>query len=183
MLVGQKMRLRQKRLGDAVNDYAWRKDLELSRLDAAPPLSISFKEYLTSYATELRQSSSQNRFAIETLDGKHIGNCAYFNINETEKGAELGIMVGDRGYWDKGYGADSIITLLNHIFSQTNLDRIYLKTLDWNVRAQKCFEKCGFTPCGKIISRGYNFLAMEIRRPSQAKARLKIGAGFRGGIS
>lgn len=165
MLTGLKTRLRLKRLGDAVNDYAWRTDPELSRLDAAAPLSISFGEYLRGYAGELYlYEGKKTRFAIETLDGKHIGNCAYFKVDKFNKEAELGIMIGDRSYWDKGYGTDAITTLLNHIFSTTDLDRIYLKTLNWNARAQKCFEKCGFTPRGQLAKDGHNFVVMEIRR-------------------
>ncbi len=165
ILLGQKVRLRPKRLGDAVTDYAWRTDPELCLLDAAPPLSLSFEEYLKGYALELSfPAKDRTNFAIETFDGKHIGNCAYFKIDKIKREAELGIMIGDRNYWDKGYGTDAIKTLLNHIFSQTNLNRIYLKTLDWNLRAQKCFKKCGFNPCGRLIKDGYNFVLMEIYR-------------------
>ncbi len=162
----QKVRLRQKKLADAANDYAWRVDPELSSLDAAPALVCSFEEYLKIYAEELNHPlRGQCRFAIETLDGEHIGNCGYFDIDEGEGEAELGIMIGERAYWDKGYGADAVITLLNHNFATTKLKRIYLKTLDWNIRAQKCFEKCGFTPCREVIVKGYRFLIMEIRSP------------------
>ncbi len=166
MLLGQKTKLRPKRLKDAVNDYAWRVDPELSHLDAAVPLPLSFEEYLKGCAAELSLLGNQEtRFAIETLDGKHIGNCAYFKIDKIKREAELGITIGDRNYWDKGYGTDAVITLLNHIFSKTNLNRVYLKTLDWNLRAQKCFKKCGFSPCGHLLKDGYNFVVMEIHRP------------------
>ena len=82
----------------------------------------------------------RHRFAVETLDGKHIGNCAYYGVNETKGEAELGIMIGDRDCWDKGYGADAVGTLLDYIFRRTNLKRIHLKTLDSNIRAQKCLD-------------------------------------------
>lgn len=103
--------------------------------------------------------------AIETLDGKHIGNCGYFNIDKEKKEAEYGIMIGDRKYWECGYGSDAIFTLTSYIFTHTNLVRIYLKTLDWNIRAQKCFIKCGFSVYGKILRDGYIFITMEVFRP------------------
>ena len=159
------MKLCPKRLEDAANDYAWRKDAELARLDAALPVSISFSEYLMWYADELRYPGrGRCRFAIETLEGKHIGNCVYFGIDGDREEVELGIMIGDRAYWDHGYGADAVATLLSHIFDVTKLDRVYLKTLEWNMRAQRCFQKCGFVPCGQLIREGHSFILMELRR-------------------
>ena len=165
MITGSKIILRDKRLADALNDHTWQTDPELARLDAVPPLATPFSQYLSNYAAELRYSASTSRrFAIETLDSKHIGNCLYFGINETKGEAELGIMIGTRDYWDKGYGADAVTTLVNYIFRQTNLNRIYLKTLDSNSRAQKCFQKCGFTPYRHLERDGYSFMLMELHR-------------------
>lgn len=165
MLRGTKVILRDKRLDDAANDYAWRCDEELARLDAASPMRISFADYLVSYKEELQyQSYWQRRFAIESLDGKHIGNCMYYDINEQKKEAELGILIGDRAYWNQGYGADVVTTLVNHIFEDVGLERVYLSTLDWNIRAQKCFGKCGFVRCGNL-TRGQNrLIVMEVRQ-------------------
>jgi len=165
MIVGGKIKLREKRLADAPDDYAWQTDSELAKLDAVPLCAITFPQYLAEYASELRYpSSTRHRFAIETLDGKHIGNCTYYGIDETNGEAELGIMIGNRDYWDKSYGADAVTTLVNHIFRQTKLNRIYLKTLNSNTRAQKCFQKCGFTPYGFLNRDGYDFVLMELHR-------------------
>ena len=168
MITGGKIKLCDKRLADARDDYTWRTDPELARLDAAPLLTISFPQYLLGYTSELCYSSlTRRRFSIQTLDGKHIGNCLYYDINETKGEAELGIMIGNRDYWDKGYGADAVTTLLSYIFRQTKLNRIYLKTLESNHRAQKCFQKCGFTPCGHLFRDGYSFVLMELHRQQQ----------------
>jgi len=170
MIINSKVKLRDKRLDDAQDDYTWSTEPELARLDAVPPLSISFQQYLTDYANELHYSSlSKNRFAIETLDGKHIGNCSYYNITPWKGEAELGIMIGNRDYWDRGYGTDTVTALVSYIFRQTKLKRIYLKTLGWNIRAQKCFKRCGFTPCGRLENNGFSFVLMEIYRSQWGK--------------
>ncbi len=159
------IRLRNKRLSDAKNDYEWQRDSELARLDATTPIDCSFQEYLTDYTDEIRYPSPYRRtFSLETHDGKHIGNCVYYNINENKSEAELGIMIGDRQYWNKGYGTDAVSTLIDHIFQQTNLNRIYLKTLVTNMRAHRCFMKCNLKPCGYLKRDGYEFLLMEIYR-------------------
>ncbi|MEJ2047172.1 MAG: hypothetical protein P8X92_03700 [Dehalococcoidia bacterium] len=46
MVTGKKIRLRQKNLADAADNYAWQTDPELTHLDAAPFLSITLPRYL-----------------------------------------------------------------------------------------------------------------------------------------
>ena len=165
VITGNNVKLRHKELPDARDDFHWQTDPELAELDATTPPDLTFSQYLSEYTFELSFPSSVRReFAVEAFDGKHIGNCVYYDIKWDKKEAELGIMIGDRSYWGRGYGADVVTTLLSHIFSQTNLQRIYLKTLDWNTRAQKCFEKCGFKPYGSVVRDGYSFVLMEISR-------------------
>ncbi len=165
MIAGSKVILREKSSVDAWDDYAWETDPELSQLDAASPITITFSRYLADYDDELSHSPpTSHQFAIDTLDGKHIGNCSYYNISETRGEAELGIMIGNRNYWNKGYGSDVVTTMVNYIFCQTNLNRIYLKTLASNSRAQKCFQKCGFTPYRHWDKDRFSFTLMEIHR-------------------
>ena len=165
MISSRKTTLRKKRLNDANNDYAWERDPELAQLDAVSPLNMPFEDYLSGYVDALNNPNpTRYSFAVETLDGEHIGNCVYYNVNESKGEAELGVMIGNRDYRDKGYGTDTVCTLVNHIFLNTNLKRIYLKTLIWNLRAQKCFNNCGFTPYGQINRNGSDFVIMELRR-------------------
>src|SRR3989338_675531 len=162
---GNRIKLREKDPSDAWDDYSWETDPELAKLDAAPVYQISYSQYLTDYTLDLRAPRTGSRqFAVDTLDGKHIGNCSYYNLDRYRGEVELGIMIGDRDYWNKGYGTDIINALLEHIFKQTSVDRVHLKTLDWNTRAQKCFEKCGFAECSRLSRDGYNFIQMEIYR-------------------
>jgi len=174
MIIGSKVRLCDKRLADAPNDYTWKTDPELARLAAAPLLTTTFPRYLANYASELLHSPPASyQFALETLDGEHIGNCAYYDINETKGEAKLGIVIGNRDYWNKGYGTDAVATMVSHIFRKTNLKRIYLKTLDLNKRAQKCFKKCGFTPYGRRVSGGHSFVLMELHRQQWQEQQTK----------
>ena len=165
MLGTSKVILRNKRMSDARDDYIWQKDPELSRLDATVPLVCSFEEFLADFAGEVQYPSPSRRpFAIDAADGKHIGNCVYYNVDDEKSQAELGVMIGDRDYWSQGYGTDTMAALIDHVFRRTRLDRLYLKTLTTNLRAQQCFSKCGLTACGFLERDGYSFLLMEIHR-------------------
>jgi RimJ/RimL family protein N-acetyltransferase len=162
---GGKIRLREKKLSDVRNDYRWQADPELSKLDATTVLVMPFSLYLIDYATALHQSHA-NRYplAIETLDGQHIGNCTCYDIDTKRGEAQIGIIIGNRDYWDKGYGVDAVNTMVNHIFRTTKLNRLYLKTLEWNLRAQRCFAKCGFEFFGHFHRNGHDFTLMELKR-------------------
>jgi RimJ/RimL family protein N-acetyltransferase len=164
-ITGKKTRLREKKLTDVRNDYRWQSDPELAELDAAPILVTSFSIYLLDYASVIHHHNNHRYpLAIETLEGKHIGNCTFYDIDEKKSEAQMGIMIGDRDYWNKGFGADAVNTMVGHFFRNTSLDRVYLKTLDWNHRAQKCFSRCGFLPCGQTKRNSHTFLLMELKR-------------------
>jgi RimJ/RimL family protein N-acetyltransferase len=165
IIKGDKVKLREKKVVDAARDFAWQSDAELADLDAAHRTNISYQTYLAEYVRDIRfPIFTRRRFAIETLDDIHIGNCTYYSIDEKRGETELGIMIGNREYWDRGYGASAITALVSHIFQQTRLNRIYLKTLENNARAQKCFARCGFSPYGHMKRDGYSFLLMELYR-------------------
>lgn len=169
---GRKVILREKRIDDAPDDYAWRTDEELSRLDATRPLTLSYNQYLRYAREELEHPSPwSRRLAIDDLQGRHIGNCMYYDIDLRRGEAELGIMIGDRNYWSKGYGTDAVQALLEHIFTTTPLRRIYLHTLEWNHRARRSFAKAGFREVRKVRRGGYDFIRMEITREEWERRR------------
>ena len=161
-----KVTLRDKTLDDVYQDYLWRCDAELSRLDGMAPLDMSLSEYMTRYQEEISNPpSDQQRYAIETPEGKHIGNCMFYDLNEYRGEAEIGILIGERDYWNAGYGKKAVESLVKKLFANEGIQRIYLKTLAENIRAQRCFQKCGFLPTGSIVVNGNHFISMETTRP------------------
>ena len=162
-VVGEFIRLREKRIDDIPDEYSWRVDDELSRLDATRPLTMSYDDFFRYTKEEMQFPSYRSkRLAIDTLDGVHIGNVMYYDLNVRNREAELGIMIGDKGYWGKGYGTDIVKTLLTHLFLDIALDRVYLHTLAWNYRAQASFEKAGFKKVRSVRRGGQEFLLMEV---------------------
>ena len=172
LIKGQKVILREKNVEDAEDDYRWRTDEELAKLDATRPINMSFSDFRSYIEEEIRSPSPRSkRLAIDTHDGKHIGNCMYYDIDVKEGEAEVGIMIGERSYWSREYGADSLRTLLNHIFSTTTLTRLYLHTLEWNHRARRCFTKSGFIEIKKVKRNRKEFVLMEIWRADWDRTR------------
>ena len=89
-------------------------------------------------------------FAIVTHDeDRLIGNCGLFSITERNRKATMGIMIGDKNYWDQGYGREAIELLLNYGFNILNLHNIMLSVYSFNKRAIKCYLTIGFKEIGK----------------------------------
>lgn len=170
-IVGDKIVLRSKLVEDAEADYSWRIDPELARLDATRPITLTFSEFLRYHLDDVNYPSPWSvRLAIETAEGLHIGNCMYYDINKDASKCELGIMIGDRDYWSRGYGTDVIKTALRHIFTTTKLNLVYLHTLSDNFRAQRSFTKAGFKPVDEVRREGHDFVYMEVTREEWEQA-------------
>jgi diamine N-acetyltransferase len=74
-----------------------------------------------------------------------IGTCAFDHIDWRLQSAEFGIMVGEKSYWNQGYGTEAVRLLVQHGFKTLNLNRIYLHVFETNPRAIRSYEKAGFT--------------------------------------
>jgi diamine N-acetyltransferase len=95
-------------------------------------------------AIEVRETTLQRE---ETW--KMIGNCGFFNHDQRNASAEFGIMIGDKNYWNQGYGTEAVRLLVMHGFQTINLNRIYLRVLETNPRAIRAYEKAGFIHEGR----------------------------------
>ena len=162
---GTQIVLREKTLADAEQDYEWRRDTELATFDAARPYNGSLKDYTAIFGDELRYPSPYRKtIAVEDQEGRHIGNVMYYNADFHRREVEIGVTIGLREYWGRGFGTDLLRTFVGYLFDSLSLDRVYLKTLDWNLRAQRCFEKAGFKRYGNSRRGEYNFILMDVRR-------------------
>lgn len=141
---GALVRLRLRTPVDAIRENLWCIDPEIVALD--PHVGLI---------------SNVQAFAIETLEGVHIGSCSVYNYSRYK--GQLGILIGDKNYWGKGYGTDTMRLLINHCLTTMGIKHLWVKVLPENVRAQRCYEKSGFVRCGKIVVDGIEFIMMERR--------------------
>ena len=95
-------------------------------------------------------------FAIETLSGRLVGSVGLRGINWVERKAELGIMIGETDCWDQGYGTAAVLELLRIAFGKMNLNRVYLRVYENNLRAIRVYKKCGFCEEGILREDHYS---------------------------
>jgi RimJ/RimL family protein N-acetyltransferase len=87
-------------------------------------------------------------FVIE-VEGKCIGQCALFNFDTVGHTAELGIAIGDKDYWGRGLGRETIRLLVHYGFQYHNLRKVWLRVLSKNERAIRAYTACGFVEEGR----------------------------------
>jgi len=151
MIPGDLVRLRPIERDDLPRYVRWFADPEVRRhLEVAVPFSLAQEERWYEDLQEQIARQETMVWAIETGDGVHIGSVGLHNIHWQDRSAELGILIGEKTYWDRGYGADAVRTLLRLGFEEMNLHRIYLRVDDDNLRAIRCYEKCEFKEEGKM---------------------------------
>lgn len=79
-----------------------------------------------------------------------IGTCGLHRISATNRGAELGIVIGEKDCWGRGFGTEAMNLLCEYGFQVLNLHRIGLSVYEYNARGIRCYEKVGFRIEGRL---------------------------------
>jgi RimJ/RimL family protein N-acetyltransferase len=110
-------------------------------------------------------------FSIRTLqEDLLVGDVGLDGVQWNHGDAFVGVGIGDREYWGKGYGTDAMRLILRYAFVELNLQRVSLNVFEYNLRAIRSYEKIGFIHEGrqrgvlKRDGRRYNLVFMGILR-------------------
>lgn len=144
MIIGEKVNIRAVERDDLPRYVRWLNDPEVrENLAMFYPMSLAEEEKWFEDKI-LKRDENNKTFAIETKDGVHIGGTGLDSINWKDRNAEFGIFIGEKDYWNKGYGTDATKTIVKFAFEEMNLARVYLRVYDDNPRAIRVYEKAGF---------------------------------------
>ena len=146
-LIGTKCYLSPLNLEDAEQYAVWLNDVEVTdnlQLISSVITVDGERELLKKLAQE------HNYGIIDIANNQLIGNAGFIDINHLHRTAEIGIFIGDKSYWSKGYGQEALSLLLDYAFKKLNLHSILLRVYDFNQRAIACYEKTGFRKIGEI---------------------------------
>ncbi|MGA7195176.1 MAG: GNAT family protein [Anaerolineales bacterium] len=152
MIYGKRIRLRGVERTDVPKSFEWINDPEVNE-GLAIYLPMSLRDEEQWFEQMAQRDQAEKPMAIEAREGegwKLIGNCSVFNIEWTNRSAELGIAIGEKSVWNQGYGTETMQLLLQHGFETLNLNRIYLRVYSTNLRAMRAYEKAGFVLEGTL---------------------------------
>ncbi len=146
MLKGENVLLRALKREDIERMHEFNQEIENHVLDGILPHVLPHERAEKIYEGMVQKNSEKEYFAIEA-DGKYIGFCGLYLVYPGVR--RLGIGIGDREYWGKGYGREVVELLLHYGFHYLGSRRIDLGTNAKNIRAIKCFKTCGFMEEGR----------------------------------
>jgi diamine N-acetyltransferase len=152
MIYGERIRLRAVERADLPAFVSWLNDPEVRQglLLHSPVSQVEEEDW---YERMLARPVDEHVMAIDALllgsiDHENrwqmIGSLAFNDINWRIRSAEMGILIGDKSYWNRGYGTESVLLLAHYGFHTLNLNRIFLHVFETNPRAVRAYEKAGF---------------------------------------
>jgi RimJ/RimL family protein N-acetyltransferase len=170
-LVGQDIYLRPLEIEDAGTYVRWLNDAEVAgylEAGAFPFNRLREEEYIRNL---YKNDRGMNLAIVLKQEDRHIGSVGLEGIKLADRRGVLGIVIGEKDCWGKGYGTRAIQLMLRHAFHTLNLNRISLRVFEPNKRAHACYRKVGFVEEGRLRQEHYaegsyqDVLLMSILRP------------------
>jgi RimJ/RimL family protein N-acetyltransferase len=145
ILRGERVFLRAAERTDVPTFVRWFNDsVTTSFVTMRAPMSLAMEEQ---WFDQMLQAQGKDRyhFVICMLDGgAAIGTLGLFDVDHVNGSAGIGITIGEKELWGRGYGTDAMNALLDFGFGQLRLERMWLEVYDFNERARRSYEKSGF---------------------------------------
>ena len=154
-------------------EVRWQRDTEFMRLVDSDPSRLSSEKKIREWFEKQGEDGFQPErysFSVHTLNGdQYIGFLGLW-VDLIHSEAWVGLGIGEREFWSKGYGSDMMKLCQGYVFDELGLQRLSLGLHEYNPRALKSYEKCGFRLEGRtrkdLMREGkrYDSLWMSILR-------------------
>jgi RimJ/RimL family protein N-acetyltransferase len=148
-LIGRKIVLRRHRADNLYAFMRWYTDPEVARLTRYQQSPLSNDEIQRFFYSRI-MGSDFLAMAIHVRDADQlIGTCAFSQLDGDNGSALFHITIGEHDAWGKGYGTEATELMVAHAFTRLALHRIALTVFEFNTRAIRSYEKCGFSVEGR----------------------------------
>ena len=125
----------------------WMNQLETTRFLRMGVYSLENEE---TWYDNASRGADITYFTIYTVpDYRPIGGVDLHNIDQVNRAAELGIMIGEADARGKGFGTEAVKLMCDFGFNALGLNNIMLQTFEFNVAGQKAYAKAGFRELGR----------------------------------
>lgn len=148
---GQCIRLRALQPGDEEILLQQSQDTEIQRLDSNidwPKSQSQIKDWLE--AKNRKDKTDDRYLMIETHDGRCVGGINA-QLTDPRNGVfSIGIGLGDRSDWGKGYAKEAMLLLLRFMFHEMRYQKCNIGVYDFNLRAHGFYRHLGFVEEGRL---------------------------------
>ncbi|MCW3977177.1 MAG: GNAT family N-acetyltransferase [Candidatus Bathyarchaeota archaeon] len=132
--------------------HEWENDFELIMYSRSKPMNFVNTAQLEKQYDEWVKDEKELRFMVELIDSEDPIGIARLRREEwgNVKTADVGTYIGKKELWGKGFGRQIIVALLEMSFNQLNMERSEAWSVEYNHRAHKALEACGFKRGGVV---------------------------------
>ena len=128
---------------------SWYSDPEVARLTRYQSGPLSADEIQRFFYGRI-MGSDFLAMAIHVRESDRlIGACAFSQLDGDNGSTLFHITIGERDAWGHGYGSEATELMVAHAFTRLALHRVALTVFEFNVRAIRTYEKCGFAVEGR----------------------------------
>lgn len=108
-------------------------------------------ESLRDYVKQMNDGSNNFLFGIFLKgNGEHIGNIKIGGINQIHRFGDVGIIIGNKDVWGKGYGTEAIKLATQYAFEHINLNKLFAGMYADNLGSYNAFIKAGYREVGRL---------------------------------
>ncbi|OGW13377.1 MAG: hypothetical protein A2035_01680 [Nitrospirae bacterium GWA2_42_11] len=149
-ITGERIYLRILTPEDVNKDYVeWLRDEEITQF-----LEIRWKvftlEEIRGYVSLMNESPDDFLFGIFLKgNNEHIGNIKVGEINQMHRFGSVGLLIGNKNMWGKGYGTEAIRLATQYSFEEFNLNHLKAGMYSDNKGCYKAFIKAGYREVGR----------------------------------
>lgn len=150
-LIGERIYLRGIEKKDLSGEYYdWMNDYEITRYLESGRFPNSQEGMEAYYQARVNNPNEVFLAVVLKENDRHIGNVKLGSINWVHRHAEIGILIGAKDCWNKGYGTEATVLLMDYAFKRLNLHKIILGVVAEHKAAIKVYENIGFIKEGEI---------------------------------
>lgn len=142
---GGALQLRRLTPGDVGEAYVtWLNDPEVVRFTETRHVKHTF-ESVRAYVGSCLAGNQEHLLGIYELDqGRHIGNIKIGPVNPYHLCAGIGLMIGEKTCWGKGYATEAIGLAASYAFGALSLHKLLAGVIAGNEASLRAFQKNGF---------------------------------------
>jgi RimJ/RimL family protein N-acetyltransferase len=152
VLTGELVTLRPIETDDYPALAVFANDVELELLGGGDPPTPTPQASTAAAYEQRRENPDSVNFAITANEaaGRLIGQCGLWRHDQLGRTVELGITIGVREYWGRGYGREAVALLVDYAFRLRNMRKVHLSVLASNDRAIRSYTAVGFVEEGRL---------------------------------
>jgi RimJ/RimL family protein N-acetyltransferase len=137
--------------------HVWENDFELMMYSRSKPVNVVSMTQLEERYAEWMKKEKDLYFIVENMESNEPIGFATIRMEVwgNIQGADVGTYIGKKELWEKGFGKKITVALLEMAFVHLNMERCEAWSVEYNKRAHKVLEFCGFKKGGVMRNTVY----------------------------